>query len=285
MTFYLGRLPADPNKLKLELKPKAAITPPPNADWTSGVPSFPMFGNDVCGDCTMAAAAHSAELISYYGQGKEDAIPDGTAVQAYSQMTGYDPKTGANDNGATLQEALDYWRKTGIAGNKIVAAAKLDASNLDLVRACIAYFGSVYTGMYFPGSAMNQFDKGQEWTVVRSQIEGGHCVPIAGYESDKFVCVTWAKTQTMDLNFFKTYFDEVWVPIDLDWINKQGAAPNGFNIAKLNSDYSALTGKQAPFPKVTPQPNPQPNPTQDADSALFEAQSAWRAGKGFTIDE
>jgi hypothetical protein len=173
----------------------------------------------------------------------------------YSAISGYDPKTGRNDNGATLQDALGYWHNNGLGGNKIAAYAQIDHTNLDLIRNCIAVFGSVYTGFNVPSSAMDQFDTGQPWTVVtRSRIEGGHCVPLMAYDSTSFTCVTWAKTQKLDLAFLGRYFDEIWVPIDLDWLTAAGTSPAGLDTSALNADYTALTGQPGPFQQVTPVP-------------------------------
>jgi hypothetical protein len=117
----------------------------------------------------------------------------------YSAVSGYNPTDPSTDVGATLQDALDFWRKNGLAGNRIAAFAFIDAQDVDLVRACIATFGAVYTGMNFPSSAMDQINRGEPWTVVRrSRIEGGHCVPIGAYDADSFTCVTWGQTQRMD---------------------------------------------------------------------------------------
>ena len=67
---------------------------------------------------------------------------------------------------------------TGIAGNKIAAFAWLKPQDLDLVRACIATFGSVYTGFWVSAAARTQFNSDQPWTTTSksSRLLGGHCV-------------------------------------------------------------------------------------------------------------
>ena len=58
--------------------------------------------------------------------GKKMATPsDKQVVAAYSAITGYNPSTGANDNGAVEIDVLNYWRQTGIAGHKIGAYVAL----------------------------------------------------------------------------------------------------------------------------------------------------------------
>jgi hypothetical protein len=291
--YALGRLPADPTKPKLRLRRSATErpTPPASVDWLSEVREWGVLGNDSVGDCTAAAAAHVAMLVDKYGQGRDTVITDTEALQMYEAISGYVPGDPATDVGATLQDALDYWRKQGIAGNKIAAFAFVDAQDLDLVRACIATFGSVYTGMSFPSSAMDQLDRGDVWYVVRrSAVEGGHCVPIAAYDADTFTCVTWGRTQPMTVDFYLRYFDEIAVPVDLDWLAATGLSPAGVDIGQLNADYEALTSEPGPFPPAVPVPTPSPEPMPPApvepvpadyfDHALVNVFKQWCKAKG-----
>lgn len=278
--YALGRQPADPTKPKLRLRAAPERPQPPAfVDWLSKVREWGMLGNDRVGDCTAAGAAHVAMAVDRYGQDRDLAISDADVLNMYSAISGYTPADPNTDVGATLQDACNYWHKTGIAGNTIAAYAWLNAQDLDLVRACIAIFGAVYTGFNFPASAMAQFNAGKPWTLVnRTRIEGGHCVPIGAYDADSFTCVTWGRTQKMDVAFFRRYFDEVIVPVDLDWLRAAGTSPAGLDVATLNSDYQALTGQPGPFVDVVPPPPPTPEPNPDA--GLVAAFTTWRTAKG-----
>jgi hypothetical protein len=209
----------------------------------------------------------------------------------YSAISGYDPADPSTDVGATLQDALDYWRKVGVAGNKIAAAAQVDAQDLDLVRACIATFGSCYAGMWVTQAAMDQVDDGEMWTVVqRSPNLGGHCIPLGAFDNETFTCVTWGKAQLMTIDFLLRYVDEIWVPVDLDWLAATGLSPAGIDIGQLNADYEALTSEPGPFPPATPTPTPSPEPMPPApvepvpadyfDHALINVFEQWRKAKG-----
>jgi hypothetical protein len=287
--YALGRQPADPTRPKLRLRRSATARPEPPAscDWLSRIDQWDMLANDSVGDCTMAGAAHVAMAVDKYGQDRDLRFTDEQALAAYSALTGYNPADPSTDTGATLQDALDYWRKTGLEGNTITAAAQLDPQDLDLVRACIAIFGSVYTGFWVTSAAMDQFDHGDPWTTTgRSRNLGGHCVPILGYDEDSFTCVTWGQTQKMSLEFFSKYFDEVWAPVDLDWLRVTGTSPAGIDIAALNADYELLTGQTGPFPPMvvppapTPDPVPEPIPEGNPDADLVSAFVRWQAAKG-----
>jgi hypothetical protein len=189
----------------------------------------------------------------------------------YSAISGYSPKNPNSDVGATLQSGLDYWRKTGLGGYKIEAYAEFDYRNTDLLKQIISEFGTAYLALEVPSSAMDQFDAGQPWTVVkRSQIEGGHCVPAVGYDANYLYVITWAQVQPVAWSFYTKYFEESWAPVDADWMTKAGKTPSGLDYATANADYQSLTGDTAsPFPSVTPvDPPPVTPPSSDAVTLL-----------------
>lgn len=294
-TYRLGRQPNDPRKPRLRLDEYQVTppAPPASADWVSQIKTWPMSMNDQIGDCTAAGAGHIAQLVNWYGRGQDAPVSDTDILAMYEAISGYRPGHPNTDVGATLQDALGYWRTTGVGGNTIAAFAQLDPRNLDLVRDCINLFGAVYTGLNVPKSAMDQTNAGQPWAIVPgSPILGGHCVPLAAYDQNSFTAVTWGQTQVVELAFYERYFDEVWVAIDLDWAAATGYSPQHLNTDTLNADFQALTGQPGPFPvQPAPQPTPQPTPTptpapqptpkhDPADLAMAHATYVWRKAKG-----
>jgi hypothetical protein len=273
---FLGALPNDPQKPRVTLKahPGVKLTPPASAGWYSTVAptAWGMLGNDSAGDCVPAGAFHGQQLIEKAAQGVDTGFTTAQAIAMYSAISGYDPRKPSTDVGATLQDGLGFWRNTGLNGYKIEAFAEIDYRNLDLIKQCVADFGLTYAALEVPSSAMSQFDAGQPWDVVkRSQIEGGHCVPIVGYDAQYLYVVTWSAIQKVTYAFYNKYFEENWVPVDADWQSKTGITPSGLDGATANADYQALTGDTAsPFPTVapTPVPDPTPTPTPPATDAV-----------------
>lgn len=249
INFRGGRLPADPSRPHLELArllhPELPA-PPPSADWISTVPSgaWGMLGNDAVGDCTCAGVAHQRIGTVYTNQGETLAVTTAETLALYSAVTGYTPDDPSSDRGALCQTVLEYWRRHGFLGEKPVAFAKVDVSNADEVRQAISLVGQLYCGFDVPSSAMDQFDAGQPWDVVRgAQIEGGHCVTVGAYDADGLTCVTWGQTQRMTWRFFEKYFDEAWVVLGPDDINPAtGEDRDKLNLAALEADFRALTG-------------------------------------------
>src|SRR6478735_8563226 len=150
----LGRLPNDPFAPRLRLgRFLTSLLPfPENEDWISEIPTWPMYLNDEIGDCTFATAGHTIQVFNWYGLGKVVKVTDADVLKGYSAVSGYDPQTGANDDGCVVQDVLNYWRKTGVGGHKIAAFAEVDLSNEDELRAAMNLFGTVYLGINFPNT-------------------------------------------------------------------------------------------------------------------------------------
>lgn len=258
--FKLGRLPNDPTKPRLKLALKASGTVPAQADWLSKVTDWPMYGNDQLGDCTCAAAGHMIEQWSAYASTQTE-ITDADVLKAYEVAGGYNPANPSTDQGAVMQDVLNYWRHTGIGGHQILAFAEANVKDLNECRVAVAEFGTLYLGINFPASAMDQFNAGQPWDVVQgAQIEGGHAINAGWYDTaaGTWKVVTWGKVQTMTQAFFDAYVEEAWVVITQDWIDAKGDAPTGVDTAALGQQFTELTGDPSPFP---PAPAPVPTPT------------------------
>lgn len=285
MALKYGRLPAysPQERPRLTLGPALqldALTPPAVVDELSRVSDWPMYLNDRIGDCTIAAAGHMIEATTTYGHGTTVKITDADVLTAYSAVSGYDPKTGANDNGAVMQDVLDYWRKVGIGGHRILAFAELAVRDLSQVAAALYLFGHVYTGLRVPGSAEDQFNAGQRWDVVPDDggIRGRHAVDLGYRGPAELGLVTWGRAQLLTLAFWAKYMDEAWVVIDQDWIDATGGSPPGLDTAQLNAEFTAIThGQPGPFPvQPTPTPPPAPpGPVVDADRQLLADLKHW----------
>jgi hypothetical protein len=258
--FHSGRKPNDPSKPRLDLGRHLTGTAPEVADYYSKVPVWGMDGNDQWGDCTCAADCHIACQQSLYGTGTENVPTTADALAAYAAVGGFDPNAGPpggnpTDNGATVQDALNYLRTTGVSGFKVAAFGELDVKDTAKIKLGVYQFGTLSIGINLPTSAMGQFDGGQPWTpVAGSAIDGGHCVIVAGYDADWLYVITWSKVQRMSWSFWDTYVEEAWAIVTPEWANAAG-----LDKAALGAEWAALTGEANPFPPA-PAPVPVPVP-------------------------
>lgn len=285
----LGKLPAQPARPQLRASRLLATLPMPPAvvDWQSDSITWPMYGNDQVGDCTCAGVGHMVNQLTFYGTGTEALPTEEHVLAMYSAITGYTPADPSTDTGAYCQDVLAYWRKTGLEDHTIVAYASVDVHNLTEIKQAIAHFGTVYVGMAFPDSAMDQFDAGQTWDVVKgAHIEGGHCVIVGSYDTaaKTFGLVTWGAEATMTEAFWRKYVDEAWVVLDQDGLNRAGGyfagSPSWYD---LGQQFAALTGEPNPIPAPEPQPSPGPQPgpvPNDADVVFASAAKTWLKDRG-----
>jgi hypothetical protein len=268
----LGRLPNDPEKPRLKLTPRIDTTvpaPPALVDWLSEVQSWPMYGNDRWGDCVWAMIGHAIEAYTTYGKGATVTLSDEAVLKGYSDVTGFDPGAGPpdhnpTDQGTVIQDALNYWKKTGVGGHKILAFAQVDHTNPDEIKAALNVFGALLVGVAFPASAMDQFDNHQPWDVVRNDggIEGGHAVQVGHAQTDgvEYESVTWAAIEGITSAWWSKYVEECWIAITDDWLTTAGTSPQGVDLYGLGEDLASLTGEPNPFPQPTPGPTPTPDP-------------------------
>jgi hypothetical protein len=200
------------------------------------------FANDQLGDCTCAAIAHMLMLVTAHtGTMVVPTLDD--VITAYSAVSGYDPKTGLNDNGADIPTVLEYWRVTGIAGHKILGWGNVNAANLDDVKRAIWIFGGVDVGIEVYETDMQQFNSGQPWSLTPQDgaLLGRHSVPHFGYGHEGTNCISWAQRQGMIWNWFLKRVVECYAVITQDWLNQATKlTPSGFDLAALEADLPKL---------------------------------------------
>ncbi|HYM74562.1 MAG TPA: hypothetical protein VE377_01175 [Candidatus Dormibacteraeota bacterium] len=239
----------DPRTLLLASYITTALPPAPASfDLTGKIQNWGMMDNDQIGDCTCAAAGH---LIMEWtaNAGKKMVTPtDKQIVAAYSAVTGYNPTTGANDNGAVEIDVLNYWRQTGIAGHKIGAYVALEPANHTHIMDSVYIFEGCYIGLQLPMSAQTQVQNHQPWSVPPGGTTGdgakgswgGHAVPVVAYDSRGVTVVTWGALQVMTWSFWEAYCEEAYAIISNDYLTKKKKTAEGFNLAQLQSDLGDL---------------------------------------------
>jgi hypothetical protein len=248
--YKLGKKPVrfDHRTLRIAnyFQDKALPVAPPNVDWASKVPSWPMMDNDTLGDCVPAASGHCIEQWTFFSNPPGYVPTDQQILNAYEAIGGYVPGDPSTDNGCVILDALNYWRKHGIAGHKIFAYATVDWKNHDELRSAINIFGNVYIGIQLPITAQTQ----DVWTVAPGALNtpngapgswGGHCVPLVEMSPDFITCVTWGQLLDMSYNFADDYIDEAYVIITVDWLEKNWESPSLLYWKQLRADMKGIT--------------------------------------------
>ncbi len=239
----------DPRTLLLASYVTPALpAPPAQRDLTSKINSWGMMENDQLGDRTCAAAGHLIMEWTANAAKKMVTPTDKQIVAAYSAITGYNPATGANDNGAVEIDVLNYWRQSGIAGHQIGAYVALEPSNHIHIMDSVYIFEGCYIGLQLPVSAQAQVQNHQPWSVPpggptgdgKPGSWGGHAVPVVAYDARGVTVVTWGALQIMTWTFWEAYCDEAYAIISTDYLNDKQESPAGFNMQQLQADLADL---------------------------------------------
>lgn len=219
-------------------------------DRQSKVSAFPMYGNDTVGDCTCAGIGHAfAQWTAFSGKVPGGAqFTDEVIVDTlYVAVSGYDPATGANDNGAELYQVCDYCMKTGItdtAGTVHKIAGYCDVSDfatLARLKDILNAFGTVYLGVAVSDADMTAFNAGQPFTLPAQGKNVGpdgidHCVvlsysaindPGTDPSSDRETLITWGAEQKFDDQWGNTNIGEAIAIFTQDWLDAAGDSPLG----------------------------------------------------------
>jgi len=232
LSKYLLNLPHIPNEF----------------DWFSKVPTWPMYDNDTLGNCVEAAQGHMIEQWSTYANPPGVVLSDSQIVQAYTAEAGYVPGDPTTDNGTYMLLALDYWRKTGIAGHQIIAYVQLATGNSVELEAAVWLFGNAIVGLQLPLSVQNL----DEWSVPEGGTVGdglpgswgGHCVPVVGMAPNAMPVITWGSTLWMTKRFYQNYSDEAYAVLSHDWLQTaNNLSPESFDLAQLKADLQLIVKK------------------------------------------
>lgn len=256
MDFKLGNNFSEPDDRDIEYDKYAhadtavgTVNVPATFGHGNSFSNWGMLGNDDYGDCVLAGSDHETMLINNLAQGDKvgyEAVKftAENALDDYGAITGFNPKTGAGDNGTEPRDAFKYRQKTGLidargSRHKIAAYVSIPVTNIKDVLEAVFIFDAVGIGIEFPGSAMEQFNSGQPWDVVEgAQIEGGHYIPIVGRPAaEQYAIITWGKRQLMTEAFYQKYTQEAWGFITEESLNvKTKENWGGFNWAALQAD-------------------------------------------------
>lgn len=242
-----GKKPARPEAVSLKFSKVFNISkipvPPKHFGHENLLPtgSWGMLGNDMCGDCVWAGAAHEHLLWMTAGGLPRATFTNETVLSDYSAVTGYSPNIDGSDSGTDVLEAAAYRKNVGIldaAGNrhKIDAFVSIKAGALDQLALSTWLFGVTGVGVVCPASMEDQFDAGEVWDVVPGDaVDDGHYIPCVGLNSaGNFVFVSWGKLQAATPRWVTEYMDEGLSYLDQEMIRATT------KMSRENFDYATL---------------------------------------------
>jgi len=206
-----------------------SVAVPNVSDWR-------ILANDKYGDCTFAGIVHARMANSAVLGITENWPTDDEIVQAYLAYTN------GQDSGAVEVDLLKYWQQNELFGSKLAAFAPTDHADLDELKSVIASYGFAYIGVQLPVTYQQQFINNQPWaltgTPADQQIEGGHCVILAGYDANYAYCISWGRVQPIAWDWLKIYMEESWALITPELVT--AGSYGQMRIADLYTDLEKL---------------------------------------------
>ncbi len=170
-------------------------------------PTLTVNGGRPVGDCTFAGRQH-VRMAKAAAAGLTETWE--TTDQLVSEYLAYDRGV---DRGANIAEVLMYWFLAG----KIRAFAPVDHSDPASCDMVMAAFHGLYVGVDLTGSANNQFDAGQPWTVSageRPDPSDGHCIVKVKADGQQYdTWVTWGALQQSTREWTAACIQEAWAVI------------------------------------------------------------------------
>jgi hypothetical protein len=234
--YKLGRLAPEPVDLADFTEYLTEALPDPPADIAAPQLTYPMADNDQYGDCTIAAVVHTDQATAHLTT-EAWKYPGDAAVKAE-----YFKLTGGQDTGLVETNVLTAWNTVGLFGHKLAAFAPINVKHTKVIKQATSLIGAVYTGVQIPEPAEQQFADHEPWaltgTAADDQIEGGHAVPIVGYNATGPVVVTWGALQQVTWDWWLKYAEEAYAVITAE-VKKRGKL-HGVNFAALDKDLGAL---------------------------------------------
>ena len=248
----LGKLAPrhDKRTLRLERFFTADLAPAP-AELLPPSITFPIDGNDRIGDCGFVGQAHAEQFVSTM-QLDPVILSEVDVIAGYSEVTGYNPTTGDNDNGVVLLDALNWWRTNGIAGHKCDAFASVHPTNIEHIKQAILLGGFVYAGIELPIAWQGE----TKWDVPHLNFFlrflharntdndpgswGGHCVVFIGYDAEGVFVSTWDQVLKLTWAALQVYCSETYFVILPEWF-KDNKDARGIDRAAILASVAAIT--------------------------------------------
>lgn len=246
-SMKLGKLPPrnDPRTLKATnyIDPGALPTGDTNL---SKKAAWPVYANDRYGDCGPAACAHQIGAWTGADGSKGLLFDDQDVLAFYSSISGFNPRTGANDVGVNMLDMLNHWRKVGLGGHRILAYMQIDTHDRDMLKACNYLFGGVQYGFALPTYIQGRDrwtladQKGRRWDQIEPNGWGGHAVYGSRHTARRKDVITWGRVMPTTWEFIREYSDERYAVVSEDWTGPDGKAPNGFALDSLLHDLARV---------------------------------------------
>ena len=229
-----GRCPAAPSWTAF-LTPQG-IRPTPDQN--------PLGNNHKC-NCVFAGPGHQVNMIGQQTGDSRLVVTTEMVDAEYIKRTGYNPITGANDDGYVIRDMITIWGTEGLYGTKCLAACAVDILNQEEIEFAIWCGCGLIGGYDLPEATETQYDnKGRAvWSMPIPKNDypgkrGGHCMYNEGTAPGADNYNSWGEPVTSLPSWRPNCCSELWLVFIDRWIQATGRAPNGLALQDMMSDWN-----------------------------------------------
>jgi hypothetical protein len=223
------------------------MQPPPRADWFARCPADDdPLGNDRIGDCVPVAMLRAMQVRRANAWGDSWRPDTAEAVALYAQLAGYNPVTGAHDEGTDTSVAMTWWASTGIRSQQaldIVRWATVAPIADRHLKLAIAHTGPIQATLALPLAAEDTSTWARAPGTGAGTEPAGwgyHRVIVGAYDTDTLVCRTWGRDVTIHPEWWLRYAIGCDITLSRQWLDATGLAPSGLDWDALDRDMEAL---------------------------------------------
>jgi hypothetical protein len=245
----LGRQPSPRDRRTLWYARYAAApsytAPPPLDDWTGPISTYTWLANDRVGSCTRTAYGHIIQQRCAL-LGVRCTLTDEQVLKSYRDGTDWDGVPGSvTDRGDTILRALTSMRNKGLGEYRIRQFGRVNHNDTIEMRAALHLFGSLIVGASLPRSILRDtsWDVGPPGSRSADDMPGslgGHAFILTGHQRGQWWAMPWIDKTTITYAWDDLYIEEAWFVVDDLWITQNRAAPNGFDLERLEADAAAI---------------------------------------------
>lgn len=225
-------------------------TIPDEIDWSQAVSMTKpylntMFGNgpdptappsirDTGAGCCFWAAAAKCLMTQSANAGDMITFTTDDVLAGYSECTGFNIATGANDNGTEPTAGFKYLQTVGLKGIKFGPPLSISPTRSDLVMAALHLGGCLMNGVKF----CQEWEDAPIWNGAKHTVIGGHEIPSMKASKTKGLYIeTWGETtfRLIPWPSLAQFCDQLTVCFNPDFF-KNGKAPNALDYNTIVAD-------------------------------------------------
>jgi hypothetical protein len=190
----------------LELKDNKLPQPEAAKNWGAGITKWDDYNNIKFKTCVPASAAY---LLTSWTKNSNPPVKILDPKIIMDTLLAVAP--GQNiSKGCHMLRMLEYWRDSGMGGEKIDDFKPIQAQNSNLLKHAVYWFGGCMVGLMLPTSVK----KSTDWVYnisMDKETKEGHAICVLGFEGNFFRAISFGKIILMDAMFYEKFNDETYI--------------------------------------------------------------------------